>query len=98
MGPFPLRDDGTTLRVSLVEVYEPATGLVTGHEIFEAHDRAGALLWRRDVPIVFRILTLDQLKDEAKDAGFTIEWVIGDYERAPYNSDTSPFIICTLRN
>jgi len=97
MGPFSLDEKGKSFTVTLTEAFDPPTRLVTGHEVLTAHDVAGTLLWQRDIPITFRLLSLVELEGMAVKAGFTIDSLYGDYDRSPYVSAVSPFIISTLK-
>lgn len=97
MGPFSLDEKGNTFTVTLTETFDPSTRLVTGHETLMAHNATGELLWHRDIPITFRLMTLEEFTHIAVTAGFTIDNFYGDYDRSPYVSAASPFIICTLK-
>jgi SAM-dependent methyltransferase len=97
MGPFPLDEKGNTLTVTLIETFDPVARLVTGHEVLMAFDTTDELLWKRDIPMRFRLPSLADLEDLARNAGFTIDALYGDYNRSPYVSNVSPFIIGTLR-
>lgn len=97
MGPFPLDQKGNTFTVTLIEAFDPVARLVTGHEVLMAFDAANELLWKRDIPITFRLTSLTDFEDIAQKAGFTIDNCYGDYNRSPYVSTESPFIISTLK-
>jgi SAM-dependent methyltransferase len=97
LGSFPLDESGNTFTVTLCEHYDSSTRLVRGDEVFEASSASGEVLWQRDVPIVFRLISLEEFEGLASKGGLALESVYGNYDRAPYVDAISPFMICTLR-
>lgn len=96
VGPIPADEMGGTLSLTLTEKYDASSGIVAGNEVFAAHDSTGRLLWRREVPLAFRLLSLESFEALAAQVGLSIQTVYGDYDRSSFNSAESPFIICTL--
>jgi SAM-dependent methyltransferase len=94
---FPLDDRGSTLVLRSSELYNAASQLVNGQQVFEAFDANGAALWTRTIPLRFRLVTREQLQDLAERAGFTVESVFGDYDRSTFAESTSSYMIWSLR-
>ncbi len=96
LGQFPLRDTGDTLTLQSIETLDPRTGLVSGHQYFEAYDRDGRLVWQRILSVAFRLVNHDEFKDLVRETGFRVEELLGDYARHPVDESTSPFMIWIL--
>jgi SAM-dependent methyltransferase len=96
VGPIHADESGGHFTVTLTEEYDGSTGIVTGVEVFCALDSANRELWRRTIPLSFRLLSLEDLENVARHAGLTIQRVYGDYARFPYVRSDSPFIISVL--
>lgn len=97
IGRFPLDDGGATFTLSVTEAYDAASALVTGIQVFEAVDSRGRALWRRDVPIMFRLVARQEFEDLAASAGLRVDAVFGDYDRSAYDAEASPYIITHLQ-
>ena len=48
------------------------------------------------VPIVFDLVTLEEVRELASGVGLRIGTVLGDYQSAPFEAVSSPFIIVEM--
>jgi len=95
-GDFPL-PDGNILTLSSVENYDPASGCVQGTQFYEIRGWEGAVAARMAVDLHFRLFSYCEFQSLAAAAGFVPVHVYGDYARASFDMDTSPFMIWVLR-
>ncbi len=96
LGQYPLADSDDTLTLQSVETLDPDTGLVSGHQYFEAYDRDGRLVWQRILTVAFRLVNHREFQDLVREAGFRVESLVGDYARSPFVEASSPFMIWAL--
>jgi SAM-dependent methyltransferase len=97
VGRFPLDKEGSYLTLQAREQYDPATGLVTGQQTFEAFNREEQILWKRMVDIRFQPVSQQEFHHLSRQAAFTVESVFGDYDRSSFVETASPFMIWCLR-
>lgn len=95
-GKFPLPDGQGTLFLSSWENHDPATHLVTGAQFYELYDRDGILQSKRFVDVRFFLHTRETFEPLAQAQGFRVVALYGDYERAAFQPETSPFMIWVL--
>jgi ubiquinone/menaquinone biosynthesis C-methylase UbiE len=77
--------------------YAPDSDLVTVLEFFERYAATNVLQARHMVELTFRLLSREQFGAMAERAGFVVEALYGNYDRAPYDEAESPFMIWILR-
>jgi SAM-dependent methyltransferase len=94
MGRFPL--GAGQLHVWSVASYDPATRIADGAQYYEEYDSGGTLLRKRQLPIRFALLDHDRFEALARDAGLRVAALYGDYARAPFDPETSPFQVWEL--
>ena len=75
------------------ETYNPDSWMVNGMQFVEVYDAAGVMVEKRFVEIEFSLLAPSEFEAMAAAAGFTVAARFGDYQRAPFDPDTSPFVI-----
>ncbi len=95
-GIFPLPDPGGHLILSTVENYDPATRLVKGAQFYELYDADGVLQSKRFVQLVFYLHGKDDFEALVRSQGFEVEALYGDYKRAEFDAQRSPFMIWSL--
>lgn len=88
-------DDEGVLVVSGIE--QGGTPVVTRLQFFEQFDPDGTLLWKRVLPMSFAFIEHDAFADMARRAGFRVDALYGNYDRAPFASAESPVMIWALR-
>lgn len=94
-GPFPVED--RHLFVWLVERSHPETKTVEVLEFFEVYDAQGVLHAKSWSAVTFHVPEKQAFEEQIAQAGFRIEALYGDYSSAPFDEDTSPFMIWILR-
>ncbi|MEN6337319.1 MAG: class I SAM-dependent methyltransferase [Phycisphaerales bacterium] len=97
LGDFPLPNGRDTLTLSSVERHNPSSDEVKGAQFYEVRDSAGSVLSEMVIDIRFRLHSRESFESLAKSAGFAPVALYGDYARASFDSDKSPFMIWILR-
>lgn len=73
-------------------------GLVRVKEFFETYTANGLLAEKRFTEINFRLLEKSTFQELYQQAGFEAVEIYGDYDRAPFDEDKSPFMIWVLKH
>jgi len=97
LSDFALAGGPEVLSMSSVEHYDTASSEVTGTQFYEVRDSAGAVLSEMEVPLRFRLHTRESFEVLVTSEGFARLALYGDYVRAPFEPEKSPFIIWILR-
>jgi SAM-dependent methyltransferase len=92
LGTFSLADGHVT--VSAQERHNPAAGLVTGTQTYVLENSEGRSEF--SLPLQFRLHDRDGFETLARERRFEIDALYGDYDRSPFDPDTSPFMIWRL--
>jgi SAM-dependent methyltransferase len=95
-GIFRLPDSGDHLILSTVENYDPATRLVKGAQFYELYDADGVLQSKRFLELAFYLHGKDDFEELVRTQGFEVEALYGDYKRAEFDPQRSPFMIWSL--
>lgn len=93
----PLPGGQGTVLLWGMQRYEAEHDIVNVLEFFEVYDPAHVMRARHMVELRFRLLTRAQFETMAIQAGFRVEALYGDYNRAPFDEASSPFMIWVLR-
>jgi SAM-dependent methyltransferase len=96
LGRFPLEEEQGTLLLWGLATCNPATQLVEGVQLYEAYDSVGLLQSKRLLEIRFVLLERDQFEARAAAAGLRVAMLYGDYDWAPFDEETSPYMIWVL--
>lgn len=95
LGKFPLVKTGALLLWGLA-THDPATQLVEGVQLYEEYDGMGLLQSKRLLEIRFALLERDRFEARAAEAGLRVVALYGDYNSAPFDERTSPYMIWEL--
>jgi SAM-dependent methyltransferase len=87
--------DGSTVLLWGTQTYEKE--IVTAEEFYEVYDQENLMQARRRLELSFRLLERAQFEAMATAAGFEVEALYGDYQRAPFEEASSPYMIWILR-
>jgi len=93
----PLPQGGGEVVLSADQHHDSDERQVHGVQVIEVFDASGAKVREVRTPIRFSLLEAGEFRDLASSEGFEVETMYGDYERAPFDPETSPFMICVLR-
>ena len=96
-GKFALPDHAGTLFLSSLESYDPTTRLVRGAQFYELYDPNGQMQSKRFVEIEFFLHSRETFETLARSQGFSVVALYGDYARAEFDSEQSPYMIWVLR-
>lgn len=95
---YPVPDTGGTLLLWIVENYSTVDRqIVDTSEFFEEYDREGVLTRKRYLAINFRLSERMDFESMALSAGFSVLDFYGDFDRSPFDAQTSPHMIWKLR-
>ncbi len=95
-GKFPLPDMGGHLALATVENYDHSNRLVKGAQIYELYDADGVLQSKWSLQLTFYLHAKDDFERLLRSQGFEIEAFYGDYSRAEFDPQRSPFMIWLL--
>lgn len=93
---YPFPDRPGELLLWIVEKFNAADPqIVEAMQFYEEYDARGVLETRRLLELHFRLTGKDEFEQLAREAGFRVKALYGDYSRAEFNAD-SPFMIWLL--
>lgn len=95
-GKFALPDHAGTLFLSSLESYDPDTRLVRGAQFYELYDSSGEMQSKRFVEMQFILHSREAPETLARSQGFSVLALYGDYARADFDPDQSPYMIWVL--
>ncbi len=95
-GKYVLPDNQGVLFLSTWENYDANTRLVTGAQFYELYDRDGVMWSKRCVELRFYLHTRETFEGLVQSRGFRVVALYGDYERAAFQPEKSPFLIWVL--
>lgn len=90
-------ESGKRLIVWVYQHYDEAARLISVKEFFEEYGPAGTLDSKRFTEIRFHLLEKTDFEALYRRAGFEFVSLCGDYSRAPFDEERSPFMIWTLK-
>jgi SAM-dependent methyltransferase len=96
VGSYPGVDPQTSLLFWSVSNAEPATNIVHAWQFYEHYDQHGMLQEKRILQIRFALLQRAEFETLAAAAGFQVLSFYGDYVYAPFQEETSPYMIWVL--
>ena len=88
-------NDGRTLLLWSVARFNPVEGVVEGKQIYEFYSN-GDLVSKSMLNIRFAVITQTDFEQMAQEAGFRVRAMYGNYDRTPFQSETSPYMIWEL--
>lgn len=87
---------GQTLLLWVLETHDETRRVVDGAQFYEIYDARGELLSKRMLELHFRVPEREEFEALAADAGFHIAALYGNYDAAPFEPETSPFMVWIL--
>jgi len=95
-GKYALPDNQGTLLLWTQESYDAGTRLVTGAQFYELYDRDGVMQSKRFVELRFYLHSKETFESLAQSQGYRVAALYGNYERAAFQPEKSPFLIWIL--
>jgi hypothetical protein len=80
----------------MLQRYAEGERVVSAHEFFEEYDVQGLMLRRRHIELQFALIEYHMFRVLAGTTGFKLRAVYGDYDKSPFQEQTSPFIIAVM--
>lgn len=96
LGDFRI-DDSRRMTVSYLNEFIKSTGLVSGYQQYDIFDNAENLIESRTLYINFRPVMDIEFRTMISNLDLQITCMYGDYDRNPFNRDTSNFMIYKMR-
>ena len=96
LGDFPLAAGGT-LSVSTRLAYDPSSHVASGVQLYEERDGRGNRTGERTLNVRFYLFDRQEFEELARRTGFLPEALYGDYDRAPFREETSPYMLWRLQ-
>jgi SAM-dependent methyltransferase len=96
VGSYPGIDPQTTLCFWSVSTIDPATNIVHAWQFYEQYNKQGMLQEKSMLQIRFALLQRVEFEKLATVAGFEVLSFYGDYTYAPFQEETSPYMIWVL--
>lgn len=96
VGSYPGVDPQTSLLFWSVSTALPATNIVHAWQFYEHYDQHGTLQKKSMLPLRFALLPRVEFETLAEAAGFQVLSFYGDYTYAPFQEETSPYMIWVL--
>ncbi len=96
VGSYPGVEPQTTLVFWSVSTYDQTTKIVHGLQFYERYDSKGIMQEKSLLPIEFALLQRTEFEALAKDCGFQIHSFYGDYNYAPFQEESSSYMIWIL--
>lgn len=96
LGEFPLLGGHGTLVLSAIEHYDATSRLATGTQIYEIRDTGGQTVSREALDVRWFVHQEEAFAEFVHSLGFTTVALYGDYERARFEPQRSPFMIWVL--
>lgn len=95
-GRFALSDGESTLLLWSQQQRASDDGLVSAMQFYEIYNGENRLVEKRWLDVKFRLIERGEFAELAEMAGFRVAALFGDYDRAPFIEETSPFMIWCL--
>jgi len=89
--------NGNKMIISVMNLYNPETGLVSGFQSYEISDPEGEQIEKRYLEINFRPIAYSEFKKIAAASNLEIAAVYGDYFYSVFKEETSSFMIFKLK-
>jgi SAM-dependent methyltransferase len=96
LGEFPLFGGHGTLVLSSIEHYDATSRLVTGTQFYEIRDAEGQTVSREALDVRWFVHHREAFAELVLSLGYAPVALYGDYERAPFEPQRSPFMIWVL--
>jgi len=90
------RNDGGELVFLSEFVHDATTDLVTGRQVYRVLDADGTLVSEREMALRFVVPSPAQARALVEEVGLRVHQAWGDYNRAPLDEASSPFVIWSL--
>jgi SAM-dependent methyltransferase len=96
VGTYPDAEQHTTLLFWSVSTYDPVTQQVQASQFYEHYDSRGILQEKSLLQLTFVLPQRAEFEALATAVGFKVLALYGDYSSAPFQEETSPYMIWVL--
>ena len=97
LGKYPLHNKEGTLLLWSLENYNPSQQIVEGFQLYEEYDKHGKMCSKTLVELKFYLHKPETFELLIKNMGFKVTSLYGDYSKAPFQKNNSPFMIWVLQ-
>jgi SAM-dependent methyltransferase len=96
LGEFSLPND-ERLVVNSRLLFERSSQLANGVQLYDRYSSDGRRVDHRELQMCFYLFHKQQFESLASNVGFEVAALYGDYDREPYDEQSSPYMIWKLR-
>jgi SAM-dependent methyltransferase len=96
VGTYPDAEQHTTLLFWSLSTYDAATHLVQASQFYEQYNSRGILQEKSLLQLTFVLPQRAEFEMQATAVGFKVLALYGDYSYAPFQEETSPYMIWVL--
>jgi SAM-dependent methyltransferase len=97
IGRYDMKEKGHSLMVWLAEQFRGLSAVIDAVQILETYGAGNSMQDRRYMSMQYTFISHEEAESLFIQAGFTVHAVYGDYARAPFAKEKSPFMIWLLR-
>lgn len=97
LGRLPKEDGSGEVALRADLRYDSGTRRVRGTQVVEEIDKTGRTVAEHVLTVEFALLEEEEVRAMAEEAGFRPETLFGGYDRSPWDPESSPFMIWSLR-
>lgn len=95
-GQFTLPDEQLLMLHSEEHIVSDQS-IIEGTQYFTIFSKEGKLLLERNLDIRFSLVPKETFEQMAKEAGFSVQSLYGNYDRSEFSHEESPYMIFCLR-
>lgn len=95
IGEFPMPGGGKLVVGSRL-AFEPSTQLAQGEQVYDLFSPDGSLIDHRSLEVSFYLFCRAEFESFVHDLGFEATALYGNYDRSPFEEQSSPFMIWKL--
>jgi len=96
LGSYAFDEYGSRLVVWSIASRDSGSPLVHGFQFYEEYDARGTMREKSILPLHFSLIGRGEFEAMAESVGFKVVTLYGDYARAPFDEEASPYMIWVL--
>ncbi len=97
LGRFDIAESGGSLEVWLRESWNSEVRVAEAEQTYKLFDSMGSLEREQTMRLRFSLIEKDDFAAMARETGFEVAELLGDYDRSPFDAELSPYMIWILR-
>lgn len=97
LGQFEVPGSGGNLEVWVSETWKPETEVAEAVQTYRLYDAHGSLEREQVMRVRFSLIEQPAFVSMARESGFEVVELLGDYDRSEFNAESSPYMIWILQ-